>query len=103
MKIFIPKEDSKELRTAISPEVVKKLSGSGHEIFIETNAGSGSNFDDEILIEAGAKIYNDNNQLKTADFIFRVNAPSENEIAIYKEDSILIASLNPYNLSLIHI
>ena len=97
MKIFIPKEDSNELRTAISPEVVKKLSGSGHEIFIETNAGSGSNFDDEILIEAGAKIYNDNNQLKTADFIFRVNAPSENEIAIYKEDSILIASLNPYN------
>ena len=97
MKIFIPKEDSNELRTAISPEVVKKLSGSGHEIFIETNAGSGSNFDDEILIEAGAKIYNDNNQLKTADFIFRVNAPSENEIALYKEDSILIASLNPYN------
>ena len=97
MKIFIPKEDSNELRTAISPDVVKKLSGSGHEIFIETNAGSGSNFDDEILIEAGAKIYNDNNQLKTADFIFRVNAPSENEIAIYKEDSILIASLNPYN------
>ena len=97
MKIFIPKEDSNELRTAISPEVVKKLSGSGHEIFIETNAGSGSNFDDEILIEAGAKIYNDKNQLKTADFIFRVNAPSENEIAIYKEDSILIASLNPYN------
>ena len=97
MKIFIPKEDSNELRTAISPEVVKKLSGSGHEIFIETNAGSGSNFDDEILIEAGAKIYNDNNQLKTADFIFRVNAPSENEIAVYKEDSILIATLNPYN------
>jgi NAD(P) transhydrogenase subunit alpha len=97
MKIFIPKEDSNELRTAISPEVVKKLSGSGHEIFIETNAGSGSNFDDEILIEAGAKIYNDKNQLKTADFIFRVNAPSENEIAVYKEDSILIASLNPYN------
>ena len=97
MKIFIPKEDSNELRTAISPEVVKKLSGSGHEIFIETNAGSGSNFDDDILIEAGAKIYNDKNQLKTADFIFRVNAPSENEIAVYKEDSILIASLNPYN------
>ena len=99
MKIFIPKEDSNELRTAISPEVVKKLSGSGHEIFIETNAGSGSNFDDEIFIEAGAKIYNDNAQLNTADFIFRVNAPSENEIAFYKENSILIASLNPYNNS----
>ena len=99
MKICIPKEDSNELRTAISPEIVKKLSGSGHEIFVETNAGSGSNFDDEILIEAGAKIYNDNNQLKTADFIFRVNAPSENEVALYKENSILIASLNPYNNS----
>ena len=35
MKICIPKEDSNELRTAISPEVVKKLSGSGHEIFVE--------------------------------------------------------------------
>ena len=54
MKICIPKEDSNELRTAVSPEIVKKLSGSGHEIFIETNAGSGSNFDDEIFIEAGA-------------------------------------------------
>jgi NAD(P) transhydrogenase subunit alpha len=99
MKICIPKEDSNELRTAISPEIVKKLSGSGHEIFIETNAGSGSNFDDEIFIEAGAKIYTDNAQLNTADFIFRVNAPSEDEIALYKENSILIASLNPYNNS----
>ncbi len=99
MKICIPKEDSNELRTAISPEIVKKLSGSGHEIFLETNAGSGSNFDDEIFIEAGAKIYTDNAQLKTADFIFRVNAPSEDEIALYKENSILIASLNPYNNS----
>ena len=99
MKICIPKEDSNELRTAISPEIVKKLSGSGHEIFIETNAGSGSNFDDEIFIEAGAKIYTDIAQLKTADFIFRVNAPSEDEIALYKENSILIASLNPYNNS----
>ena len=99
MKICIPKEDSNELRTAISPEIVKKLSGSGHEIFVETNAGSGSNFDDEIFIEAGAKIYTDNAQLNTADFIFRVNAPSENEVALYKENSILIASLNPYNNS----
>ena len=99
MKICIPKEDSNELRTAISPEIVKKLSGSGHEIFLETNAGSGSNFDDEIFIEAGAKIYTDNAQLNTADFIFRVNAPSEDEIALYKENSILIASLNPYNNS----
>ncbi len=99
MKICIPKEDSNELRTAISPEIVKKLSGSGHEIFVETNAGSGSNFDDEIFIEAGAKIYTDNAQLNTADFIFRVNAPSEDEIALYKENSILIASLNPYNNS----
>ncbi len=99
MKICIPKEDSNELRTAISPEIVKKLSGSGHEIFVETNAGSGSNFDDEIFIEAGAKIYTDNSQLNTADFIFRVNAPSEDEIALYKENSILIASLNPYNNS----
>jgi len=99
MKIFIPKEDSNELRTAISPEIVKKLSGSGHEILVETNAGSGSNFDDELLTEAGAKICSDNSELKTADFIFRVNAPSENEIALYKENSILIASLNPYNNS----
>ena len=95
MKIFIPKEDSNELRTAISPEIVKKLSGSGHEILVETNAGLGSNFDDELLTEAGAKICFDNSELKTADFIFRVNAPSENEIALYKENSILIASLNP--------
>ena len=99
MKICIPKEDSNELRTAISPEIVKKLSGSGHEIFVETNAGSGSNFNDEIFIEAGAKIYTDNAQLNTADFIFRVNAPSEDEIALYRENSILIASLNPYNNS----
>ena len=99
MKICIPKEDSNELRTAISPEVVKKLSDSGHEVFVETNAGSGSNFDDGILIDAGAKTYTDNSQLKSADFIFRVNAPSEDEIALYKENSILIASLNPYNNS----
>ena len=91
MKIFIPKEESNELRTAISPEVVKKLSGCGHEIFVETSAGSGSNFDDGILTDAGAKIYSDNSQMKTADFIFRVNAPLENEIALYKENSILIS------------
>ena len=99
MKIFIPKEESYELRTAISPEIVKKLTSSGHEIFIEANAGSGSNFDDPIFIESGASIYTDSSKLNTADFIFKVNAPSIDEVTKYKSGAILITSLNPYNNS----
>ena len=97
MKIFIPKEESYELRTAISPEIVKKLTSSGHEIFIESNAGSGSNFDDNIFTDAGSNIYTETSNLDSADIIFRVNAPTIDEISKYKSGAILITSLNPYN------
>ena len=97
MKIFIPKEDDNELRTAISPDTVKKMVSAGHELFIESNSGIGSNFDDEIFINSGADIFTDISLINTADFIFRVNAPTLDEISKYKNDAILIASLNPYN------
>ena len=57
MLIGIPKEiKTLESRVGLSPESVRSLAASGHEIFVETQAGVGSGFPDADYVAAGAQI-----------------------------------------------
>ncbi len=101
MKIGIPKETKdRELRVALSPDVVKSLSGAGFEIIMEQGAGSGSFFSDELYKLAGASIASDAASIySSCDVILKVNAPAPSEITGMKKDAILIsfmwAATNP--------
>ena len=94
MKIFVPKEINRERRVAASPDTVKKFISLGHSIVVESGAGNQSNFGDSDYSEAGASIAN---EAASADIILKVGKPSTDEISTYKDGSILIAMLDPFN------
>ena len=101
MKIGIPKEIRPgELRVAISPEVIKKLTGLGFDVAVEAGAGAGSCVTDEQYREAGAEIAPDAAAaLGAADLVFKVQRPmtaaeGADEIALMKEGAILIGHLS---------
>src|SRR5215469_7924278 len=67
MKVGIPKEvKNHEYRVAITPAGVHELVTSGHEVYIEASAGTGSSIPDGDFVTAGAQI------LPTADEVWRV-------------------------------
>ena len=97
MKIVVLNEGSFDSRVSASPETVKKISEMNHEIFIQKGAGVKSNFTDVEYKESGAIIFEDEGIINSADIIFKINKPTVDEIKLFKENAILIASLDPFN------
>ena len=57
MKIGVPTETADgERRVALVPEVVRKLTGQGHDVLVERGAGAGALIPDEAFAEAGGTL-----------------------------------------------
>src|ERR1700712_1630647 len=57
VRIAVPREIKKhEYRVALTPAGVHELTGRGHDVFVETDAGLGSSITDEEDVAAGAKV-----------------------------------------------
>ena len=99
MKLAIPKERlDGETRVAASPETVKKLTALGLEVIVETGAGEQASIADQVYAEAGAAIAQSAaDALKDADIVFKVRAPSDEEIGMMKRGAMLAAILNPWD------
>jgi NAD(P) transhydrogenase subunit alpha len=99
MKLAIPKERlDGETRVAASIDTVKKLTALGLEVVVETGAGAGASISDALYQEAGAKIAaSEAEALKDADIVFKVRAPSDEELGMMKRGAMLAAILNPYD------
>ena len=93
MKIGTIKETKAgENRVALSPDVVKNFIKQGFECLIESGAGIGSNFSDEIYTAAGATILGAAKDVcSQADILVKVNAPNTDEIGQLKNGSSLIS------------
>jgi H+-translocating NAD(P) transhydrogenase subunit alpha len=73
MKIGVPKETAAdERRVALVPDIVRRLTGAGHDVVIEAGAGAGAEVPDDDYTEAGAQV----GDPWSAEVIVRV-APSE--------------------------
>ncbi len=98
LKISIPKESAKnELRVAVSPETVKKLTALDCVVTIESGAGVAATFSDAIYKDAGAKIAKSfADTVKGADIILKLQAPSAEEIKDIPKGTLLIAMLAPF-------
>lgn len=93
MQIGIPRESLVgETRVAATPATVEQLKKLGFEVVVEANAGLLSSFDDAAFEAAGAKI---TTEVWQADLIFKVNAPTDAEIALIKEGATLISFIWP--------
>jgi alanine dehydrogenase len=88
MIIGVPKEiKTKETRVAITPDGVKQLTDAGHTVYVETNAGKLSGFNNEAFTAAGATIEGDAATVwKTAEMIVKVKEPLDSEYVFFRPD-----------------
>ncbi|MEO9970548.1 MAG: Re/Si-specific NAD(P)(+) transhydrogenase subunit alpha [Hyphomonadaceae bacterium] len=99
MKLSILKETATgEARVAATPESVKKLIGLGHEISIETGAGTRAGFLDSAYKDEGATIAGSAAEaMKTADLNLRVRGPSPEETKALPKGANVIGLFDPFN------
>ena len=70
MRIGVPREiKDNEFRVGLTPADVRSLCSSGHELFIETNAGHVIGFTDTHYREAGAKIITTPQDVYTCELV----------------------------------
>ncbi len=95
--IGVPKETFPlEKRVATVPEVIEKLRKLGFSIAVESGAGEGANVSDADYTAAGATVLADAKALYGAsDIVFKVRAPSMDEVALLKEGQTLISFIWP--------
>ncbi len=100
MKIGILKErQENEARVAISPETIKKLRSQNIDILIESGAGLGAAFSDEVFSECGATVLDTGRAVyEQANVLFKIRPPCQSEdldeISLLKKDSILIGHMS---------
>jgi alanine dehydrogenase len=95
--IGIPRErNENERRLALTPEAVDLLTGAGHRVMLETNAGSGVRYSDNRFSEAGAEIADNPAQVFQADIILKMLPPLLSEVALMKPRATLF-SMIPFN------
>lgn len=81
MLIGVPKEiKTDEYRVGLVPCTVKELTNHGHQVIIETQAGSGIGHSDADYVAAGAKIIKTSEEIfQRAELIVKVKEPQPNE------------------------
>ena len=91
------KEDlALEKRVSITPETAKNIMGLGLKVCIEKDYATHLGIDDDEYKKTGVEIKNSSSEvLNSSNLIIKVNCPSENEISLLKEKTILIGMLNP--------
>lgn len=86
-----------EKRVGATPATVKKLTGLGFEVLVETGAGKGASMPDATYEDAGAKIAEDlAATIKDADVIFGVQGLEAEDAKLAKAGAFLLSVLNPY-------
>ena len=91
------KEDLKqEKRVSLTPETAKNISGLGLKVCVEKNYATHLGIQDDEYTKVGVEIKSSSNEvLNSSNLIIKVNCPSDNEINILKENTILIGMFNP--------
>lgn len=98
MNIGVPKEIMpNENRVAVTPASVVSLLNAGHNIYIETNAGVGSGFEDHLYEEVGAVIVKTAAEAWSQKMVMKVKEPLNQEYDYLHEDLILFTYLHLAN------
>ncbi len=96
MKIGVPKEiKNHEYRVGLTPPSVGELVAAGHEVFVETRAGNGIDFEDADYVAVGAKILGTPAEVfAAAEMIVKVKEPQPQEIAMLEARHTLFTYLH---------
>ncbi|MFZ1341407.1 MAG: alanine dehydrogenase, partial [Paracoccaceae bacterium] len=96
MKIGCPKEiKPQEFRVGMTPDAAREAIGHGHEVLVETNAGTGAGFSDSDYKAVGAKIIATADEVfAKADMIVKVKEPQAVERKMLREGQLLFTYLH---------
>lgn len=99
MKIGVPKEiKNNENRVAITPAGVYSLVKEGHEVYVETMAGTGSGFEDKEYQEVGAIILKNAKEVfDIAEMVLKVKEYLPEEYNYLKEGQLVFTYLHIAN------
>jgi alanine dehydrogenase len=96
MLIGVPKEiKNHEYRVGMVPASVRELTQHGHQVIVETLAGSGIGFSDADYVAAGARVLGTAEEVfAQADMIVKVKEPQAIERARLREGQVLFTYLH---------
>ena len=96
MIVGLPKEiKDNEYRVGLTPAGVRAFKDAGHEIIVETNAGGGSGFDNELYERAGATIIESADDVwANAEMIVKVKEPIAPEYPRMRDGQLLFTYLH---------
>ncbi|HPH81251.1 MAG TPA: alanine dehydrogenase [Flavobacteriales bacterium] len=94
LQIGIPKETSfQERRVSLVPAAVAVLVNNGHQITVESGAGTNANYQDKDYSDAGATIAYGPEQVYKCDIVLKVAPPTFDEIEMMNQKQKLISAL----------
>ncbi len=95
LSIGIPKETSfNEDRIALTPEAVGVIVANGHQVHVESKAGTGAHFSDKDYSDAGAKILYDKKQVFESEIIVKSAPVSEDDCEYLRPNQYIISPIN---------
>ncbi len=96
MRIGVPRETKNhEYRVGLTPDSVLEFTAHGHEVLVETGAGTGIGADDEVYRAAGARIVAGPQPIfAEAELIVKVKEPQEAERAMLRPGQVLFTYLH---------
>lgn len=100
LKIGLPRERSNdERRICLTPGGVSVLIANGHQVLIETDAGTAANFPDREYADAGAEItYSTDELYRKSDLILKIAPPTEEETGFLQPNQVVFSALHLGNL-----
>lgn len=95
MEIGVPKESKdQEFRVGLSPSSVRVLRENGHNIFVETQAGTGAGFTDDDYKSAGGEIVSTPDAAWNRDLVVKVKEPLTSEYKFLQKGQLLFTYLH---------
>jgi alanine dehydrogenase len=96
MLIGVPKEiKNHEYRVGLTPGAVKEFINNGHQVIVQSNAGTAIGFDNEQYIDAGATIIDTAEEIfDKAEMIVKVKEPQPNECKMLSKGQTLYTYLH---------
>ena len=96
MIVGVPKEiKTEEYRVGMTSAGVRELTGRGHNVLVQSNAGAGVGLPDSAYEQAGARIVSDRDQVfAEADLIIKVKEPQLEECALLRAGQTIFTYLH---------
>lgn len=95
MRIGVPKEiKNREHRVAMTPEGVRTLVASGHQLLVEASAGLDSSFSDQAYLDAGAEIVDSVDRVWACELVVKVKEPMASEYHYFRPGLMLFTYLH---------